>query len=46
MTALTKTNKDAAGLYKKIQNEGFKEILHDIIYNGFFFETWRDSTKR
>ena len=43
MTALTKTNNEAAELYRQLQNEGFKELLHDIFYNGFFFETWRDS---
>ncbi len=42
MTALTKNNKEAADLYAQLQDEGFKELLHDIIYNGFFFKTWRD----
>ncbi|MBY9005270.1 MAG: winged helix-turn-helix transcriptional regulator [Candidatus Lokiarchaeota archaeon] len=43
MTALTKTNNEAAELYRQLQNEGFKELSHDIFYKGFFFKTWRDS---
>jgi Lrp/AsnC family leucine-responsive transcriptional regulator len=42
ITALTKSNKEAANLYSSLQNENFEIIEYHIIYNGFFFETWRD----
>ncbi|MBY9006981.1 MAG: winged helix-turn-helix transcriptional regulator [Candidatus Lokiarchaeota archaeon] len=42
MTALTRTNDEAANLYAKLQKEGFKEILHNLFINGFFFSTWRE----
>ncbi|MBD3195508.1 MAG: AsnC family transcriptional regulator [Candidatus Lokiarchaeota archaeon] len=42
MTALTKTNQESANLHNNLQKEGFKDLLHHIFYNGYFFETWRD----
>jgi DNA-binding Lrp family transcriptional regulator len=42
ITALTKSNIEAANLYSTLQEENHKKVEHNIIYNGFFFETWRD----
>ena len=42
MTALIKSNLDASNLYSRLQKEGYKEVMHYIIYNGQFFPTWRD----
>ncbi len=43
MTALTNSNDEASNLYLNLQKEDFEEILHDVFYNGFFFNTWRES---
>ena len=42
ITTLTKSNKEAANLYSRLQEENFEIVEYHIIYNGFFFETWRD----
>jgi Lrp/AsnC family leucine-responsive transcriptional regulator len=42
LTALSKSNKEAADLYSRLQAESHENVEHHIIYNGFFFETWRD----
>ncbi|MHA2288571.1 MAG: AsnC family transcriptional regulator [Promethearchaeota archaeon] len=42
ITALTKSNREAATLYSKFQEEDYEKVEYNIIYNGFFFDTWRD----
>jgi len=46
VTALTKSNKETADLYDRFQNEPLKNLEYHIIYNGFFFETWREKLYR
>jgi hypothetical protein len=42
VTALTRSNMETANLYSSLQEENFETVEYHIIYNGFFFETWRD----
>jgi hypothetical protein len=42
MTALTSTNEEAAKLHMQLQDEEFERLEHNIFFNGYFFETWRD----
>jgi DNA-binding Lrp family transcriptional regulator len=46
MTALTNTNQEAAKLHNSLQREGFEWLEHNILYNGYFFGTWRDELYR
>lgn len=46
ITALTKSNMEAANLYSNLQEENHEKVEYHIIYNGFFFETWRDKLYR
>jgi DNA-binding Lrp family transcriptional regulator len=42
LTSLTKSNLETSKLHNKLLNEDFKKIEHRILFNGHFFETWRD----
>ncbi len=42
ITALTKSNLEATNLYSRLQEENHEKVDYHIIYNGIFFETWRD----
>jgi DNA-binding Lrp family transcriptional regulator len=46
MTALTSTNRESAKIHNQLQNEGFDRLEHNIFFNGYFFETWRDELYR
>jgi DNA-binding Lrp family transcriptional regulator len=46
LTVMTKSNRETADLNNKLLGEAFKEVKHRLIFEGYFFENWREKLFR
>jgi DNA-binding Lrp family transcriptional regulator len=46
LTVMTKSNQETAKLNNKLMSEGFENVKHRMIFDGRFYENWREKLYR